>query len=440
MTSISLRIANTIHWLWNSKPLEEARIERKARELFLDTLGCAIAGFSKPEVADLASSLAELEGGDLSLPGLSAQLSPINVAYILALSACWDEACEGLARAHGRPGLHALPPALSLGMAMDRDYGAVLEATVRGYEVAGRLGERMRIPQGMHVDGTWGTAGAVITSAALLAMSPAGAVAAVEAAACQTPWSLYFPIAEGATARNAYVAEAVARGIRIAYAIDSGMTAPRGALDDFDTRALRGQGARAILAEENEWLIEQGYLKPYAAVRHVHYGVAAALKWRAAQSKPSPSRRIDSLILEIYPEALTYCANRAPRTAIQAQFSLSYGVAAALVLGDLSPDAYLPSTMDDPEVQRLEGLVQLVPLPEQLSGRQASLQIQTKGCKDLVTSGSIPGDAEYPFTGPPLAEKFIRYASPVLGATHSQRLCDQELNGPLKTPIRAIVC
>ena len=37
---------------------------------------------------------------------------------------------------------------------------------------------------------------------------------------------------------------------------------------------------------------------------------------------------------------MQYCGNRAPRTAIQAQFSLSYAIAAALVLGDLGPNAY----------------------------------------------------------------------------------------------------
>ena len=73
---------------------------------------------------------------------------------------CWDEACEGLARAHGRPGLHAIPPALALGIANRETLREVLTGAVRGYEMAARLGERMRIQPGMHVDGTWGTFGA----------------------------------------------------------------------------------------------------------------------------------------------------------------------------------------------------------------------------------------------------------------------------------------
>lgn len=40
-----------------------------------------------------------------------------------------------------------------------------------------------------------------------------------------------------------------------------------------------------------------------------------------------------------YQEALTCCGNRAPATAIQAQFSVSYGVARSLAHGRLDPRA-----------------------------------------------------------------------------------------------------
>ena len=160
MNPISQSMHRTVTWLWSADPFSDPSRELKLRELFLDTLGCAIAGFAKAEVAQTAASLARTDGGPVSLPGTASPLSAGGAAYAFALAACWDEACEGLARAHGRPGLHAIPPALALGIANRETLREVLTGAVRGYEMAARLGERMRIQPGMHVDGTWGTFGA----------------------------------------------------------------------------------------------------------------------------------------------------------------------------------------------------------------------------------------------------------------------------------------
>ena len=43
--------------------------------------------------------------------------------------------------------------------------------------------------------------------------------------------------------------------------------------------------------------------------------------------------------------------------AIQAQFSLTYGLARMLLTGDLGPDSYTDAALADPEVQRLERLI-----------------------------------------------------------------------------------
>ena len=73
-----------------------------------------------------------------------------------------------------------------------------------------------------------------------------------------------------------------------------------------------------------------GYLKKYAGARHVHYGVEAVLKWLAEGGDPVS---IDTITLEIYSEALTYCGNRAPKNSLQAQFSLTYAIAHAMTKG-----------------------------------------------------------------------------------------------------------
>ena len=233
-------LAEIVTWLFADSPVDQPAIEQRARLLFLDTLGCMIAGLAKPEPKALVAALADLDPGRILLPGAAAPLTCGSAAYIAGIAACWDEACEGLPRAHGRPGLHAFAAALALGLARDQDLGRTLAALVAGYEVAGRLGEVLRIPPGMHVDGTWGTFGAVTAAARLLRLSPSLTVAALHGAACQLPCSLYLPIAHGANVRNTYVGEAARRGMACAIAIAAGITAPPSAIEAFDRLALGG--------------------------------------------------------------------------------------------------------------------------------------------------------------------------------------------------------
>ena len=80
--------------------------------------------------------------------------------------------------------------------------------------------------------------------------------------------------------------------------------------------------------------------------------------------------------LQIYPEAVQYCGIRAPRTAIQAQFSLSYAIAAALTLGDLGPEAY--RDVGDATLTRLEQSVVIEADPSRVR-RGATLTLDVGG-------------------------------------------------------------
>ncbi len=421
----------TMKWLHEADPLAAAGVESQARRLLLDTVGCMIAGLAKPEPANLARSLAALDDGRVRLPGSDANLTTLSAAYISGIAACWDEACEGLARAHGRPGLHAFAATLPLALAGRRTLGDTLVALTTGFELAGRMGERLRIRPGMHVDGTWGTFGAVAAAARLFGLSEAGMLAAVEGAATHLPFSLYLPVAQGATMRNAYVGEAAMRGIASALAVQAGVTAPIGGADGYQELALGG-GDDHFIAPPSEWLILQGYLKPFAAVRHVHYGAQAALDWR----KTNPATRvtdIKALKLSVYEEAMTYCGNRQPKTAIQAQFSLSYGLAMALVQGDLGPEAYTAAAMADPTTLKLEEM--LVVTPDQVateSGlRRATLTVETTADASVHIVDSVAGDLDQPLTDAEVSAKFCRYASPVIGSKRATSMAEHVLAGPL---------
>ena len=156
------------------------------------------------------------------------------------------------------------------------------------------------------------------------------------------------------------------------------------------------------------------YFKPHAAVRHVHYGAEAA--GRVRERLAGQTAAITAIRLVIYPEAITYCGNRAPREPIQAQFSLSFGLAAALRHGGIEAGVYRGERFQDHELRRLEALVQIE--PDEALGAQgrrgATLEVQAAGTTFRETVGAIPGDPEQPLSAEAVRAKFMRYAA---GAT-----------------------
>ena len=405
-------------------------VDAKARLLLLDTFGCLLAGLRHPEVRQLGQALRLAFPGDTAWPTSEIKLGPAGSAALGAAAACWDEACEGNSSAHGRPGLPVVPALLALSETHDVSLGELLVALVTGYEIGARAGESWRIPPGWHVDGSWHSLG-VAAAVARLTTGPHAIQPAIEAAACQIPASLYLPIAAGSVLRNTYPAHAVLLGMLSAAAATAGFEMPRDAFEEARYRVLRAPGP-AFATPAGQWTILAGYLKPFAGVRHTHYGVEAALRLR--RHRAFSLERIDAIRLATYQEAVQYCGNRAPRTAIQAQFSLSYAVAAALVLGDLGPNAY--DDIADPVITRLEQRILVEADPARLR-RGAQLTIEIGGERLVETVNDVAGDPAMPMTREQVVNKFRRYVEPMLGARSTEALIRFFLDGDAAEPARA---
>jgi 2-methylcitrate dehydratase PrpD len=410
---------DVIAFAWNGPA---GSVADAARLLLLDSLGCMIAGLGHATPRAFAQALALTMPGVVRLPGCAAGVSEAGAAAVLASAMCWDEANEGLARAHGRPALAVAPlciAALAAGRVSPR---AVHAAFALGYEIAGRAGEIWRIRPGMHVDGSWHALGAAAAAARLAGGDAAEVARAIRLAACQIPFALYAPIAAGMDGRNSYPAHAVLLGAMAAAAARAGMEAPADGLAEARRIALLHETA-AARAPAGEWLIGQAYIKPFASVRHAHYAAAAALELRAGIAGRLGD--VAALRLETYAEALRYAANRAPARAIQAQFSLSWAVAAALMQGDLGPAAYTDATLADPALRRLEALVELAEdtalTKAERRGARLIVKMASGECHQ-ASVGAIAGDPGHALDEAAVMAKCQRFAAPVVGEVVMARL------------------
>lgn len=396
------RFGDVIAWAWDGPP-EGGAADARARLMLLDSLGCMLAGLRHQRVRAFAAAMQAWMPGRIGVG--DASLSPAGVASVLAVAMCWDEANEGLARAHGRPGLSVAP--LVVAQAGAAPLGALRAALALGYEVGARAGEVWRIRPGMHVDGSWHALGAAAAAARLGGGDAEAAARAVRIAACQVPFSLYAPIAAGMDGRNSYAAHAAQLGAMAGAAALAGMDAPEGGFAEARRIALLREDA-AAREPAGHWLIAESYQKPYAGVRHAHYAAAAAL---ALRNRVRPEA-IETIEVATYAEALRYAGNRAPAAAITAQFSLSWAVAAALLQGDLGPAAYTDAALADPLLRRLEERV-LLREDAALGDRRAATVLLRAGAEDhSAACASVPGDPDRPMTRAEIVEKFRRYAGP----------------------------
>jgi 2-methylcitrate dehydratase PrpD len=421
-------LVDATQWLAQCDALP-ADVEAKARLLLLDTFGCLLAGLHHPEAQQLGQALRLAFPGNAAWPTSEIRLGPAGLAALGASAACWDEACEGNSSAHGRPGLPVVPALLALCATQDTSLGALIVALVTGYEIGARAGEAWRIPPGWHVDGSWHSLG-VAAAVARLTTGPQAIQPAIEAAACQIPASLYLPIATGSVLRNTYPGHAVLLGMLSAAAATAGFAMPQGALEEGRRRVLRAAGSASVTLA-GHWTILDGYLKPFASVRHTHYGVEAAL--RLQRRHQFPPDEVDAITLQVYPEAVQYCGNRAPRTAIQAQFSLSFAIAAALARGNLGPDAY--ADIGDPLIRRLEQSVRIEADTSRVR-RGATVTIVVGGKVLEESVDEIAGDPATPMSKDQVVAKFCRYTESMLGEERASSLVQFLLDGDRAQPAR----
>lgn len=400
--------------LWQAvRALPEPVVDR-ARRLWLDTVSCAASGLQADEPQRWLALQAAGDAGPVPLPGSATRLGTSAATMALAVGACWDEACEGLALAHGRPGVPVVA-ALWAELAGQRPtWQALWQATAVGYEVAARLGARLRMREGLHVDGVWGAFGAAAALVHLRGGTAKDAAAALEACATQLPFSLVRPARQGASIRNLYLGHSAWLGRQAALAVAAGLGTPTGAIDDVIELMLDG-APQGHWPEAGAWCLLDSYWKPFAAVRHVHYGAQAALALRdrlpALGGKPETIDAIDAIELTVYPEALQYCANRDPQSVLGAQFSLSFGVAAALRFGDLSPAEFRAPRFHDAGLRRLEGLLQVRADGQRFAGpaRGARLALRHAGHWLQVDQGAVSGDAGHQPDATQVQRKFDQY-------------------------------
>jgi 2-methylcitrate dehydratase PrpD len=258
-----------------------------------------------------------------------------------------------------------VPAAIALGEKLGADGRRILTAIAAGYEVMIRTSLAMNPSaarlRGWHLTGVCGPLGAAAACASLLGLDAERTSWALGLAGTQGAGTWAFN-ADGTMSKRFHAGKAAHSGVLAAELASGGFTGPTQIYEFADggiLKAFSDASDPAPLTRDlgRVWQIDETCIKPYSCCGSTHAYIDAALALRAKFGAPwDPQRPVRVGLSKVVDVQCGF--DYAPGSALNAQMSLRYVIAAALVDGQVLPQQFTDARMADPALvalaQRLE--------------------------------------------------------------------------------------
>jgi 2-methylcitrate dehydratase PrpD len=343
---------------------------------------------------------------------------------------------------HGGGSIHLGTTMYSVALALAETRPAIpagefLAAVVAGYEAAARISmaaqPREQYALGFHPTPACGVFGAAVSASKLLGLTAEQMRNAVGIAGSMAAGSMEF-LAEGAWTKRIHPGLAAQNGIHAALLAAEGFIGPRRPLEGRDG-FLHGYSRNPIPARLTADLgksfeILHTAVKPHSCCRYMQGPIDAILEiMRQNRIQPSQVEKIEIAVLEAgwgivcEPREKKY----RPESVVDAQFSMPFGAAVAVVRGAAGLDQFTLEQIRDTRVQQMMSKVVLTrdarieetfprEWPARVTIRLAEGQIQEKFVR------YPKGDPENPLTWDEMAAKFKALAGTVLAAERCEEI------------------
>jgi 2-methylcitrate dehydratase PrpD len=414
----------------------------RARYFLVDYLSVAIRG-SREESARCVQRMIERTGasGQATVIGTSIRTLPALAALANGTASHGIEQDD----THGGGSIHLGTTMYSVALALaevlpETTEGRFLAAVAAGYEAAARIAmaaqPKEQYALGFHPTQTCGVFGAAITAAKLLGLTAEKMLAAVGIAGSMAAGSMEF-LAEGAWTKRIHPGLAAQNGIHAAMLAAEGFTGPLHILEGRDgflhgySRSPVPEHLTGGLGESFEIL--QTAVKPHACCRYMQGPIDAILElMREHAVEAGKIENIEVAVLEAgwgivcEPRQKKY----RPDSVVDAQFSMPFGAAVAVLCGAAGLDQFTLEQVHSPLVQQMIDKVVLVKdprleetFPREWPARVAISMEDGRGYEKFVRYPK--GDPENPLTGEEMAAKFRSLAGAVLPADRCSEILDR---------------
>ena len=396
-----------------------------AQRCLLDLIGVAGAGSRTPASAVInAYASTQMAGrgreARLLFDGKRASLAGAAFAGAATIDALDGHAGHVLTKGHA--GVAVLPALLAF-----VDGGAPCTGTefitclVLGYEVATRAGIALHASVAdYHCSGAWNALACAALGGRLLPLTEAQLRHALGIAEYWGPRGQILRVCSYPTMVKDGSSWGAHAGVTAALLAREGFTgAPALTVEREDARIFWGDlGTR--------WRIREQYFKAHPVCRWAHPAIEAALALQRAHGFAADE--VAGIGIESFREAIdlgSQCLD--PTTTDEAQYSLTFPVAAALVFGKLGADEVNAAEQRDPRIARLLGRVTLTEDPEFSrrfpAERWARVRIVLRDGRTIISEPArARGNPENPLSDRELRTKYRQLAEPVLGTQRAARI------------------
>ena len=392
----------------------------QAKVAIRDHLGVMLAAKDDRAVTAARNVACQMGGAtEATLIGTNSKV-PVNMAAMVgAVMARTLDMDDGAYRKTGHlahAGGVVVPSTLALAEWKEVSGKELIAATVAAYEVTLRAGWIISLWKMFAPAGMAGTYGAAAAAAKLMNLNTKQTMDALGVAEAHC----LYPSKAKRFDKTAMTKEAAGwgamTGVTAALLAQAGFEGPDTLFDltEFNTEPLEGLG--------KEWEILGLYFKPYSCCRFTHApldGVFELIK----QHNLSADTVKEITIGVSVPAAVKLFGTYDPPNIWQAQFSLPYVVAAALVDGEVGPKQFNGSRFSDGDIRSQAEKVKLVAdeeagaLASNKGMRSCRVKIVTKDGVEFETFVGFPkGSPENPMSEEELSSKFLELAEMSLGS------------------------
>lgn len=419
----------------------ESEIIQQVKKLILDLIGVSLAGYQSMEFPRTVVQYMESLGGspESIIFQTKKRFPAINAAFANAICAHAIDMDDGHRFGALHPGAVIIPTALAATELCGASTKDLMTGVVVGYEVMIRIGAAINpssLNRGFHATGTTGTFGAAAAASSIMKLGREEIIGALGMAGLQSAGVLQVNHdVEGAKVKPINPARAATSGLFSCIMARQGARGPLKIFEGEDgflkafADVVMGDLFTKGLGESFE--ICNTYIKLYAACRHIHACIDAALK--LFQENPIEISEIKKISVETYPVAIRLCGITEVTTPSAARFSIPFSVALALVKKGAGTDKYVDENIRDESIQQLSRKVDLLVDPkwEKLypEKRGATVRIIDQMNREWSSEVDLAkGEPENPASWKELYDKFFLNAALLLPEEEVRRIGDAIMN------------
>lgn len=412
-------------------------VVEKAKQHILDSLGAIIYGSSlKP--GRLAIEFVKSQGGvkEAALVGTSVKTSAINAALANGLMGHAAEVDDYQPTSLTHAGIAVVPAALAVAEREGTDGLRFLKGVVVGYDICCRIPQAIGLANmekfGLASHSVSGTFGAAVAAASIMGLDRSSIRYVLDYAVQQASGSLNWLRDEDHVEKAFVYGGMPARnGVTAAIFAQLGFTGVR---DPFQGRPnylyffSRDVSKPKLLIEGLGTYFEILHytLKKYSVGGPIQAPLDGLLLMMKKYKFTADD--VAGVTVRLSQESLTVINNRD-----MPNINLQYLLAVALLDGTITYETTLSyERMNDPAIQALKNLVQLVHEPkfdDPRLKRQAIVEVVTrKGDQWSEQVENVRGTPGNPMTRNEVEEKFLDLASPILGKERAKKLAEKIWN------------